>query len=480
MKDYLVEDIFTPSSPARVNFVEREDINRRIVRALKTKGKQVVVYGHSGSGKTTLLENKLRQVYENHIKTNCMRGMTYESVLLDAFDQLEKFYVDEKVVSGKVSVDAGVKANFQLISTHLSTIKVNSEQSKSKRILPPQLTGPNLAKMIGEARYCWVLEDFHKIEGNEKRKLSQLMKVFVDLSDTYPHLKIVAVGAVNTARQVVQFDSEMRRRIAEINVPLMLDNEIGQIVINGCDYLNVNIETSLVDDICHHSNGVASICHQLCELMCEELDIFESLTEWDDVSFDYSNVTYALSEYLELESDTIKRAFDNALKLKDSDDIIYALSELGQSGAKVEEIHSVLHSKEIRYNEKQITAIFKNLLSERYGELIKYDLDSHKYSFSDPFYRTFSLAFFKERVNEYSKKKLSAKEQHEILNSAFRNMREDYSVSQSQSISKSPVFKNEEEAGAKSSAFKSEEEAGAKSSAFKSEEETGAKKINKK
>lgn len=430
MKKYSVQEVFTPSSPARVNFVERHKINKRIVRALTTRGKQVVIYGHSGSGKTTLLENKLLQVYERHIKTNCMKGMSFDSVLLDAFDQLESFYIDEKVVTGKVSIDAGVKANFQIIKTHLSAKKEDSNQAKSKRVIPPQLTGSNLAKMIGEAKYCWVLEDFHKIEGEEKKKLSQLMKVFMDLSDVYPELKIVAVGAVNTARQVVQYDSEMRRRLAEIHVPLMTNDEIGKIVDNGCNMLNVQISDDLIKDISHHSNGVASICHQLCALMCEELDIFTTISRFDDISFDYSNVTYAISEYLELESDTIKRAFDNALKLKDSDDIIYALSAAEQTGTKLEQIHRTLLSKELRYTEKQISSILEKLLLEKYGELVKYDEDSHKFSFSDPFYRTFSLAYFKYKDEENTKKSLTQSELYDIINSAFGVMRRELSVSQ--------------------------------------------------
>lgn len=430
MKKYSVQDVFTPSSPARANFVERHKINRRIVRALTTRGKQVVIYGHSGSGKTTLLENKLLQVYERHIKTNCMKGMSFDSVLLDAFDQLESFYIDEKVVTGKLSIDAGVKANFQIIKTHLTAKTEDSNQSKSKRIIPPQLTGSNLAKMIGEAKYCWVLEDFHKIEGEEKKKLSQLMKVFMDLSDVYPELKIVAVGAVNTARQVIQYDSEMRRRLTEIHVPLMTNDEIGEIVNNGCKMLNVQISDDLIKDISHHSNGVASICHQLCALMCEELDIFTTISMFDDISFDYSNVTYAISEYLELESDTIKRAFDNALKLKDSDDVIYALSAVEQTGAKLDQIHATLLSRELRYTEKQISSILEKLLLEKYGELVKYDEDSHKFSFSDPFYRTFSLAYFKYKDEENTRKNLTQSEIQDIINSAFGVMRRELSVSQ--------------------------------------------------
>jgi len=64
---YSVEQVFTPTSPAQANFVDRKQITNQLVDALRTPGKQLVVYGESGSGKSTLLLNKLRQVYMSRI-----------------------------------------------------------------------------------------------------------------------------------------------------------------------------------------------------------------------------------------------------------------------------------------------------------------------------------------------------------------------------------------------------------------------------
>ena len=58
----------------------------------------------------------------------------------------------------------------------------------------PQLTPQALGRFLGAQKACWVLS--HKIDDDEKAKLSQLMKVFMDLSDEYPELKIIALGAV--------------------------------------------------------------------------------------------------------------------------------------------------------------------------------------------------------------------------------------------------------------------------------------------
>ena len=85
---HTIHEVFTPTKPARLTFVERETINDKLVNGILTPGKQLIVYGHSGSGKSTLLVNKLHQLYENHITTRCMKGVTFEQIMLDAFDQL--------------------------------------------------------------------------------------------------------------------------------------------------------------------------------------------------------------------------------------------------------------------------------------------------------------------------------------------------------------------------------------------------------
>jgi len=46
----LTRDVFTPTKPARIAFVERDSVNDKLVNSLTTPGKQIVVYGHSGTG----------------------------------------------------------------------------------------------------------------------------------------------------------------------------------------------------------------------------------------------------------------------------------------------------------------------------------------------------------------------------------------------------------------------------------------------
>lgn len=427
-KIYKLNDVFTPSRPARVTFVDRDKINDRIVRALRIPGMQIVIYGHTGSGKTTLLENKLFQVYEKHIRTNCMKGMTFEQIILDAFDQLGEFYCEEVTNKRKTTINTSAQATYLDIKVKLGSSSEEEETTKKKRILPPQLTPQSLARLMGQAGYCWVLEDYHKVDQKHKESLSQMMKVFMDMSDKYEDLKIIALGAVNTAREVVQYDGEMRKRVAEIHVEPMSQDEIKEIIKKGCIALNISIKKDLSEDIAHHSNGLASICHKICYIMCDNAEISETLTS--SVAFDESDLQNALSEYIRDESDTIKCSFDKALKLKGSDFVLRALAKINGDGECAEKVFaSIIKSEKAKTSLDKITKTLEMLGTEPYGEAVKFDTDSGRYSFSDPFLCAFALAYFEEKDKNLTKKSLSTKETAELLNNALRLLMKNHSQS---------------------------------------------------
>ncbi len=463
---YKVSQVFTPASPAKINFVEREDINRRVVRALNTPGMQIIVYGQSGSGKTTLLENKLYQVYERHIKTSCMKGMNFESVILDAFDQLSPFYLSEKSSTDSDSIDVSLKASFKVIDSQIKATSSSSSQEKHQRALPPQLTAQSLARFMGGAGYCWILDDFHKVQERDKSKLSQLMKVFMDMSNDYPDLKIICVGAVNSARQVVQYDVEMRNRVSEIKVPLMSNIEIKKIVENGFSLLNVKVsDPSLFSDIYHYTNGLAAICHKLCSLMCESIALYQTVSATRDkniiiqdpreiedertetksvldvnlsqvaneienkcysknASVGFNDLTFAVSEYLDDASDTIKSSFDSAFRVISAPLVLEALSEGGEEGECIQEIIDILNGMGFDNDESTLELTLRELMADEGGGIVTYDASSHLYRYTTPFLMVFARSLFEH--SSY-RQKMSQAELLKVLNSAFNSMQKSYS-----------------------------------------------------
>lgn len=400
MDIYQTRDVFTPTSPARIAFIERESVNNRLVDSLNTPGKQIVVYGHSGTGKTTLLVNKLTQVYEHNITTRCMKGLKFEHLLLDAFDQLEPYYSSEtnRVIKSTTGIDLG--ASYQSLQAKVALQTSTEHGEKQARILPPQLTPQALGRFLGAQKACWVLEDFHKIDDEEKSKLSQLMKVFMDLADEYPDLKIIAIGAVDTARQVVDYDLEMRNRVAEIHVSLMTAPEIGAIMEKGEKALNIEISDAIKNLVGRHSNGLASVCHHLCLHMCNAAGILNTVNG-EPVKLTKDHFTSAIRAYVDEASDSIKSAFDKALKQRrktqyeNTSLILDALCSLPENGTSRFDILNRIRRTHTRYPEANLKYMLPKLSTTEYGAIVRFDSNSGLYSFSEPIYRAYALAQFK-------------------------------------------------------------------------------------
>lgn len=398
MKKYVVKDVFTPTKPARVTFIDRELINDRLVNALQMPGKQIIVYGHSGSGKTTLLTNKLNQLYESHITSHCMKGMTFDQIIFNAFDQLAAYYVSERAVASTLTVSVDLVGTYLAIQSKLNSSETTENTSKEQRILPPQLTPQFLGRLLGAANCCWIIEDFHKVDDSEKTRLAQLMKVFMDMSDEYGELKIVALGAVDTARQVVEYDREMRNRVAEIHVDLMTEKEIENIVSKGEEALNISFGADLKSLIARYSNGLASVCHHICFYMCQAAGINETSDE--KLELNQTHFEAALIHYVEDASDSIRSAFDKAFKQrrKTKHDhvslVLEALSSFKERGAGRVDLLTKIRKKISTYPENGLKDTLQKLTTDEYGCITRFDQTAGLHSFSDPIYRVFALAHF--------------------------------------------------------------------------------------
>ncbi|OEJ99840.1 P-loop NTPase family protein [Roseivirga misakiensis] len=383
--------VFTPTAPAKLSFVERdESINDDLVDALRTPGMQIVVYGPSGAGKTTLLVNKLNQLYENHVITRCMKGMTFEQILVDGFDQLNKYYTDEKSFSTKSSISLGIKSEYLSIKNSFE----ENIQEVSRRLVPVQLTPQRLGKFFGEMGICWVLEDFHKVEEPEKVKIAQIMKIFMDYSVDYPDLKILAIGAVNTAREVIKYDPEMKQRVAEIYVPLMNENELSKVIYSGEELLNIKFQSTVVKRTIKFSSGLASACHHLCLNMCRKEGI-ES-TQVKTVTLNVTDFDKAVSKYVKSSSDTLKEIFDKAMKVSRSRKynnpriILKAILDLGKDELSYNEILTHIRIAQKEYPAGNLTSYLSKLQGQDRGSILRHDEISGLYSFSSPFVKAYS------------------------------------------------------------------------------------------
>lgn len=391
---YDTTKVFTPASLAKDSFVERgSKINSQLVDSLSTPGKQIVLYGYSGCGKSTLLMNKLNQVYENEIITRCMKGMTLENLLADGFDQLEKF-ISNQESQKRFSINPKVSVEYESIKASFSILDYSSEKTESqKELLPPQLTVRRLGRFFGELKCCWVLEDFHKIVGEEKIRVSQIMKIFMDMSQDFPDLKIIAIGAVGTAREVVQYDHEMNNRISEILIPPMSHDEIKSIITSGEKLLNIQFTNEQKIKIAEYSCGIPAICHQLCLNICFLNNIYMTVDK--KRTFDSDDLEIAIEKFISERSDSLKADYDRAIKgtklmkKEDAKAILKAALSTNKNEFNFEGIKLKLKPREV--DDELLIKRLRELSSVKRGEIFIYSEASDNYRFNNLFIKNYAL-----------------------------------------------------------------------------------------
>ena len=392
-----VFEVFTPTTQARVNFVERDAVNNRLVDALRTPGKQIVMYGESGSGKSTLLQRKLEQLYESHITTRCSAASTFASILLDTFDQLDTHYVESRSSGTSAAKKSSLRVDLAKIKAAYEQQVGSSTGSTTKRAVPLQLTTQRLAELMGMENLCWIIEDFHKVPAQEKVPLAQAFKIFSDMGAQYPALRIVAIGATDAAREVVEYDREMANRVAEILVPLMTDAELITILDNGAQLMNCSLET-LKSDIVRFSSGLPSVCHHLALNACLSAGLEVEAADMQVLGNDH--LKEAISRYVDESSDTVKGVFDQALRryrIRKYDNcrmILAAVARGGPNGMQNGEIYSAIREDHPEYPQSNLTTYLRELTSEDRGRILTQGVDG-RYRFAEPLYYAYAQALFR-------------------------------------------------------------------------------------
>lgn len=392
-----LNDIFTPNTVAKLTYVNRNSIEEDLEKYLELPGKQIILYGHSGSGKTTLLTNKLKDQNINFIKTHCESNTTFNDLLLQAFDELNRFYTLEKSLSSTYTISSEAKADFKFIGSKIGESNSISSGVKSQRIVPIQLTPQKLAKFLGEIKSVWIIEDFHKVADVEKTRIADVVKIFIDSANQFPNVKIICIGAVGTARELIELDNNLNNRVAELFVPLLTNEEIKSIVEKGFNLLNVRINTELKDKIVYYSNNLASITHQICYDICFHSNIKK--TKFFSDFLNNNAFKIAINSYVRKNSDTFTKIYDTIVCQSYGWNVLKTFEYSEKEYLSFNEIKNKIPAKK-RPPDEELINYMGQLGTLEYKEIIRYDKSSQKYSIASPFFSAFLKMKFALEKNE--------------------------------------------------------------------------------
>ncbi|MBL7255956.1 TIR domain-containing protein [Paractinoplanes lichenicola] len=177
MSKLTVEDVFKISGVPTHTFVKPSEFSRLMV-ALRTPGRGVVVEGPSGIGKSTAVTKVL--------------------------DELE-------IAKDVVKLSARIPSDVEYIE------------------LLPELGG------FGTV----IVDDFHRLDDKTKAHLADLLKVTADQEDTTR--KLVIIGINDAGRALIKSSPDLSNRIDVVKFEIEPDSKIGELVAAGENALNVRI-----------------------------------------------------------------------------------------------------------------------------------------------------------------------------------------------------------------------------------------------
>lgn len=438
MEKFELNDIFTPSSPATHTFVNRPTINSLLVDAIRTRGKQLIIYGHSGTGKTTLLYNKLNQTYDDFIISRCTSDLTFDQLVRNAFDQLGKFFVSKTTKSKSRKIDSTISTDYKIIKGTLGYTKSHDSHDELQPVVGPQLTPQKLAAFFGSSNSCWVIDDFHKMEETQKKKLAQYMKVFMDESVNFPYVKIIAIGAVGTAKEVLNLDKELNNRVSEINVPFMSHEELKEIINKGESKLNISIDESVKEKIVQFSTGLPAVTHQLCFNLCLSKNLYE--TSEIHLYLDNDDFRYALGNYIITNSGYLHDRYEKAVEepteyhLPIYYHIVRSFITSKKNNLSLEDVQNYFKKNKHPQQKTLLQHLLNQLTKPSRGNVLSFDESSETWFISDPFFRVYGICamnlsdqnlqaqldLFNKETIEKSKKKIK-EEQLNMIKTALHS-----------------------------------------------------------
>lgn len=412
VKPLELADVFTPNTTATVTYIQRSTIEEEFHKNIDIIGRQIIIYGHSGSGKTTLTRRMLKILGVNFIITHCESATTFNDLLLSAFDKLDRFYISQKESNTSYSVSASMKAEYKSMSAEISKQNTTSYSEISVRVVPPQLTPQKLAQFLGEVNAVWIIEDFHKINEDEKTRLADILKIFIDAANDYPKVKIICIGAVGSARELVTLDTNLYPRISEVHVPLLSESEIKEIINIGCRCLHIEMSDSLIEKIVFYSNQLASLTHQMCYEICFKNNIKN--TKSFKKHIDDDQFKNAIQGYINNNSDTLKGIYESITKNKLVWYILKTIVSVEKEAITFEEIKSRINTKNHSFPDVDIISELNKLSEETVG-ILRYNSNSEKYSIATPFWGAFLKMQLAIEQAEHDKRRKNKRNKNLIL-----------------------------------------------------------------
>lgn len=244
----------------------RKEEIRKLIDALRTPGKHVLLYGDQGVGKSSLA-NVVTHTAGLAATLPCYRKRCDHK---DTFESIFR----------KPLVDAGVDVRLVEYTTQHTTIgkrtlaafdlglEREQQSGLASTYRPGAVVGAaDAAEHLAGLPGFMLIDEFDAISDPvTRRKVAELIK---HLSDARSSFKIMLVGTADTVADLTGADPRLRLPLQETKLSRMLPDGLCRIVRQGAEALGLTFEEDVITEIARLSAGYPHVTHLLA-LKCAE------------------------------------------------------------------------------------------------------------------------------------------------------------------------------------------------------------------
>ena len=268
-------DVFGVSASVNsFSYVDRANLDKKLKRLLTREG-HIAIKGPSKCGKSWLRQRCL----DNPIIVQCRLDMTPETIYRQALNSIGVLFDIQRstatTFSGNASANGKVKMPF-VAEAELGFDMSGSRESSVGTDIDYSCSISNLefvANSINDSGRRLVIEDFHYLSPKTREKLAYDLKTLWDYK-----CFIIVIGVWTQSNLLTYLNPDLTARIEEITISWS-ELELRQVIEKGSSALNIEIDSSIQDDIIKDSFGNVGILQKLLLLLVEdEADISKSCT----------------------------------------------------------------------------------------------------------------------------------------------------------------------------------------------------------
>lgn len=270
----LVEDVFGVAPRVlEDSYVDRGELDEEIGRRLRRKT-HIALRGVSKCGKSWLRQ----RVVEAPLVVQCRLGKSVIDIYREALGELgirlEVTSTRESSLTGKV--EASAEVGTQLIAKIKGLWGLSNTTSDSTTTAPASHDVHDLsfiAALIKESGRRLVIEDFHYLSHDERRRLAFDLKALWDFE-----VFVIVVGVWGEQNMLSYLNPDLTGRVHEISV-VWSDEDLRRIFSKGGAALNIQFGEGLQDQAIRDCYGNAGILQTLILGVLDSAGIEEELDE---------------------------------------------------------------------------------------------------------------------------------------------------------------------------------------------------------